>query len=263
MGFVLRGDEGTIRVRYGTNDDPRRWGYEVLQQDWYRAELVRGFPVMEASVEHPAEGYAADMGWIQVVRYQVRDPGEAGDVTVLDVPPQLSETDSPYLAFGVRPTAFDAPAIGARDVTWRARTFLTFTPDAVISRVIAPLGRFTWGYDVVDGVVAIVPIAVAGPDEWIDVLPALRERFPTWTFLDGATPDGAQPPSSTRDRRADRCSWLGLSSARHVSARSWRGGQCLISRHSSALSRDTFRPQAEGVRDVAREAGGHGGQGRS
>src|SRR3954449_1741374 len=91
----------SIHVRYGVNDDPRRWGYEVLDLDWYSEDVVRGFPVMQASVEHAAEGYAAQLGWVQVVRYQVRDPGESEDVTVFDVPPQLSETENPYFAFGV------------------------------------------------------------------------------------------------------------------------------------------------------------------
>jgi hypothetical protein len=31
--FPLRGVEGKIHVRYGVNDDPRRWGYEVLGLD--------------------------------------------------------------------------------------------------------------------------------------------------------------------------------------------------------------------------------------
>lgn len=59
---------------------------------------------MQAIAAYPAEGYAADMGWLQVVRYVVRDPGEEDQQTVFDAPPQLSGTETPYLAFGVRPT---------------------------------------------------------------------------------------------------------------------------------------------------------------
>jgi hypothetical protein len=73
--FRLRGVEGTVTVEYGVNDDPERWGYLDLKLDWYSPDAVRGFPVMQASVHHPSEGYAADVGWIQVVRYTVRDPG--------------------------------------------------------------------------------------------------------------------------------------------------------------------------------------------
>ncbi|MDP9184194.1 MAG: hypothetical protein M3O29_00815, partial [Actinomycetota bacterium] len=72
------------------NEDPERWGYLDLNLDWYSANAVRGFPVMQATVEHPSEGYGADMGWVQVVRYAVRDSGAEEDTTVFDVPPQFS-----------------------------------------------------------------------------------------------------------------------------------------------------------------------------
>jgi hypothetical protein len=182
--FVLRGIEGMIHVRYGRNDDPARWGYETLSLDWYDPDLIRGFPVMEASVEHPAEGYGADMGWVQVAQYEVRDPGAEERVTVFDVPPQLSTTDCPYLAFGVRPTAFDAPSITSREVTWRASTFLTYTPDAVLSRVIRSVAGFKWGYDVDDEEVTVCDLAPASRADWADLLPALRGRFTGWTFHD-------------------------------------------------------------------------------
>ena len=132
-----------MSVDYGVNEDPVRWGYDVLGLDWFTPELARGFPVMQASVQHAAEGYAADMGWLQVVRYDVRDAGEKEHQVVFDVPPQLSETETPYAAFGVRPTFFDAPAAVAKDMTWDADTFLAYTPDAVLSRIIHPLCGFS------------------------------------------------------------------------------------------------------------------------
>jgi hypothetical protein len=180
--FTLRGVGGTVRVRYGTNDDPARWGYPELELDWYDEDLVKGFPVMEASVEHPAEGYGADMGWVQIVHYEIRDPGEQEVVTVFDVPPQLSDTDIPYLAFGVRPTVFDAPSITSREVTWRADTFLTYTPDAVLSRLVRPLLGFRWGYDVSEGNVRVDDLVELGPDGWRANRPDLHERFSGWVF---------------------------------------------------------------------------------
>jgi hypothetical protein len=69
------------------------------------------------------------MGWIQVVQYRVHETGE--ETTVFDVPPQLSETDSPYLVFGIRPTMFDAPSTTDRDVTSGADCFLVHTPDGL------------------------------------------------------------------------------------------------------------------------------------
>jgi hypothetical protein len=186
--FVLRGVRGHAAVRYGVNENPARWGYELLDLDWFRPDLVRGFPVMQASVQHPAEGYGADMGWLQIVRYLVRDPGEEQEQVVFDVPPQLSETETPYLAFGVRPTAFDAPSIDAQDVTWDADTFLVYTPDAVLSRVLRPLCGFRWGYMVLDGVVQVTPLSLADPDDWQRNLLDLRERFTTWTFEESSFP---------------------------------------------------------------------------
>jgi hypothetical protein len=182
--FRLRGVDGTVSVEYGVNQDPERWGYAVLNLDWYRREAVHGFPFMQASVDHPSEGYAANMAWIQVVRYVVRDPGDEHDAIVFDVPPQFSDSDVPYFAFGVRPTVFDAPSIVANDVTWRAATFLVYTPDAVLSRVLRSVCGFTWGYDVRAGVREVKPLRVADYEDWRTILPDLRGRFATWDFQD-------------------------------------------------------------------------------
>jgi hypothetical protein len=149
---------------------------------------------MEASVDHPAEGYGADMGWVQIVRFEVRDSGEEEVVTIFDVPPQLSETDIPYLAFGVRPTVFDAPSITSRQVTWRAETFLTYTPDAVLSRIVRPLQGFRWGYDVVDGDVTVVDLVQLGTEAWRSDLPGLQERFGMWVFEDVDAWEADAPP---------------------------------------------------------------------
>ena len=195
--FRLRGAEGLVTVHYGANEDPVRWGYPVLQLDWFRPELVRGFPVMQASVGHPAEGYAADMGWLQVVRYRVRDPGEEETVTVFDTPPQLAETETPYAAFGIRPTFFDAPSIeGLREVSWGADTFLVYSPDAVLSRVLRPICGFKWGYQLQGGVVFLDPLSVAEAGDWERNLPDLRQRFSSWTFEEGGFFAG-------RDERAE------------------------------------------------------------
>jgi hypothetical protein len=40
--FRLRGVEGQVTVQYGVNEDPVRWGYTVLDLEWFRPELVRG-----------------------------------------------------------------------------------------------------------------------------------------------------------------------------------------------------------------------------
>jgi hypothetical protein len=42
LPFELRGVGGRIHVRYGVNDDPRRWGYEVLDLEWYAEDIGVG-----------------------------------------------------------------------------------------------------------------------------------------------------------------------------------------------------------------------------
>lgn len=168
-------------MEYGVNDDPARWGFgELVLGQAYPPKMALGFPVVQASVAYAGQGYAAVMGWVQVVRYQVHDTEE--QLTVFDVAPQLSSTDVPYLSFGVRPTLFDAPGIVHPEVTWDADSFLVHTPDAVLSRVIKAICGFKWGYRVREGKVHCLPLTVGQESDWDRNLHGLRERYPTWTF---------------------------------------------------------------------------------
>ena len=140
---------------------PTRWGWRLLGLD-VPLEHIVGFPVVEATVDYPGEGYAAVMGWVQVVRYEATDEpatGEPETVVLADVAPQLQGLGMPYVAFGVRPTYFDSPAISAPDADWRAATFLTATPDVLLSRVIEPVCGFCWGYRRKEGVTELVDAA--------------------------------------------------------------------------------------------------------
>jgi hypothetical protein len=178
LPFALRGTRGTVQVRYGDNDDPRRWGYDLLDLP-YDFERSRGFPVVEATVEHPAEGYAAAMGWIQVVRY--RGAAAAEDV-IVDVAPQLRGSGIPWFSFGPRPAFFDAPSTTDDDATFRADAFLAATPNALMTPVAEPLCGFSWGYDVAGGTPARTPLGPAGPERWAAMRPALLAACPGWTF---------------------------------------------------------------------------------
>ena len=121
--FVARGIPGRAVIQYGVNDDPSRWGYRLVGVP-FDIECARGCPVMEATVAYPAEGYAAQLGWIQIIRYGV--PGGA-EVAMVDAPPQLADAGTPWAAWGVRPTLFDAPSTSefesgsARRRSWRRR----------------------------------------------------------------------------------------------------------------------------------------------
>ena len=181
--FELRGLTGRVQVEYLVNEDPARWGYPLLQLDSFDVERSRGCPVARATVEYPAEGYAAEMAWIQVVEQRV---GAAAGEILVDVAPQMHAVEAamPYMAFGVRPTFFDAPATDDEQYEFRANAFLTASPDALMTPVVAPLCGFKWGYEVVDANPRIAPLAHAGAREWAWARAQLEERYPAWTFLD-------------------------------------------------------------------------------
>jgi hypothetical protein len=181
--FALRGAEGRVTITYWVNNDPARWGFDLLDPD-FEAEVARGFPVIQANVAFPREGYAGLLGWVQVVDYVVRRGGipEEAVWVVPDVAPQQREANTPYLAFGITPVMFDAPAFTEKNVDWTARTFLTFTPDCLMTSVVEPLCGFSWGYLIEDGLVTSKALVPASQDDWIDGRRMLRVRLPTWTF---------------------------------------------------------------------------------
>lgn len=189
--FLLRGMNGEVRVEYGINEEPEGLGYgeAVLGSD-YPADMARGFPFIQAGVAYDGVGYGADMGWVQVVRYLVHDTGE--ETTVFDAPPQLSDTDCPYFAFGIRPTMFDAPGISdVQDVTWDADAFLVHTPDAVLSRDMRAICGFKWGYRLKRAKPTAVPLVAATESDWERNVVDLGRRYPTWDF--GSSWSAQQP----------------------------------------------------------------------
>jgi hypothetical protein len=181
LRFRLRERDGRARIRYGRNDDPMRWGYGLLGFTSEQIEVARGYPVIEAKVEYSAEGYAAILSWIQVVRYWVADQEQP--TVIVDVAPQMRDSGVPYFSWGIQPTLFDAPAFGREpDVVWRAWSFLTYTPDALMTPVIEPACGFRWGYDIRGGFIAPTDVLSAGLAEWLDIRNDLRERYPQWRF---------------------------------------------------------------------------------
>lgn len=181
--FVVRDLPGEVTVRYGVNADPSGVGYGAwVLGDEYPPEMALGFPVIQADVDYQGQGYVAVMAWIQVVRFDTHDGVEPK--TVFDVAPQITDSDVPYMSFGVRPTLFDAPGFTKPDVTWDADSFLVHTPDAVLSRIVSPICGFKWGYRMTGGVVRPLPVSVAEASDWQRNLGDLRDRYPSWTFHD-------------------------------------------------------------------------------
>jgi hypothetical protein len=180
--FRLRGADGVVRVSLTRNDEPARWGWRLLGLD-VPLEYIVGFPVIKATVDFSAEGYAAVLGWVQVVRYEATDEPET--VVLADVAPQLQGLGMPYVAFGVLPTYFDSPAIAAPDADWRAATFLTASPDVLLSRVIEPVCGFCWGYQRSGGETEVVEATQAGDDDWLAARAELVTHYPDWEWRSG------------------------------------------------------------------------------
>jgi len=196
--FRLRGARGSVTVSFRANEDPERWGYGLLGLTW-PTDLAKGLPVLEARTECPVDGYAAVMGWIQVVRIEVLessrplvaglDEAPAGRHEWVDGPPQLRGLGVPFTSFGACPTLFDAPASTESDTTFRADSFLTASPDALISRASFPLLGLRWGYSTRAGQLPeLLEPTVLDGSAWVEALPLLRETFPEWEF-------GSEAPS--------------------------------------------------------------------
>ena len=179
--FSFRGHEGSATVTYRGNEDPERWGYGLLGLPW-PSSLATGLPVLEVDVSTPLEGYGAVMGWIQVVRIHVADsstslvPGNekapAGDHIWVDVPPQLQALGVPFVSFGRCPTLFDAPASTESDVRFVADSFLTASPDALVSRRSQACFGLRWGYSTKLGEPAeLVPPTLLHRSDWEQAIP--------------------------------------------------------------------------------------------
>ena len=141
--FSLRGREGALTVSYGANDDPEAWGYDLLGLPW-PSSLAQGLPVLTAQVSCQVQGYAAVMGWVRIVRIHISElstslvvDGEKappGDHSWVDGPPHLRGLGVPFVSFGHCPTLFDAPGSTESDIRFIADSFLTASPDALITR---------------------------------------------------------------------------------------------------------------------------------
>jgi hypothetical protein len=178
--FELSALAGEVVVSFGENDDPAHWGYDLLGLD-FPWEVSRGFPVFRADVAYAGDGYAAVFGWVQVVWMSVT--GEAEARVMVDVAPQLIGSGFPYVSFGVEATMFDAPSTTLRDVGWVARTFLTASPDRLMTRVVAPVVGFRWGYTVKGGEVGVDVLAAASADDWVLARGVIAAQFTDWDFL--------------------------------------------------------------------------------
>jgi hypothetical protein len=95
------------------------------------------------------------------------------------------DVNTPYGYFGMAPDLFDAPFRVSRPaMSWRARSYLCVSPDAVVTPAALPIAAFTWGFD--------IPTEGSGPqladvsevpvETWEEHLPVLTSQYAGWTF---------------------------------------------------------------------------------
>jgi hypothetical protein len=189
--FLLRDHKGAVSATFEANHAPSSWGYAILGLPW-PSQLAEGMPVLEVTVRYEREGYESVMGWIQVVRIHVAESSEmrthetekapTGDHTWVDGPPNLRGLGFPFVSFGPRPTLFDAPASTESRVRFVADSFLTASPDGLITPTSQPCLGLRWGYSTLAGKTELIIPEEIGPAEWQEALPTLEAQFPSWTF---------------------------------------------------------------------------------
>jgi len=181
--FNLRGVTGRVEVVVEPNRKPTELGCALLD-DRIEADAALGFPVCTATIHYERSGYAAALGWIQLVRST--DGESHGEAFELDPLALLRGVDTPYAFFGVKPVLFDAPFRPDRaDLEWQAHTFLCFSPDAVMTKTVYAATGFTWGFWLERGVLSFRDPETLPATAWTSHVPTLATAFPDWTFAPG------------------------------------------------------------------------------
>ncbi|MGE0140229.1 MAG: hypothetical protein AB7L17_14070 [Ilumatobacteraceae bacterium] len=173
LDFAVRGASGRVTVSMSRNDDPVSIGCDPAAQD---------FPVCEATVTTQLRGYAALLGWVQLVG-TCAAPG--ADRTFVTDPLQIFEhLDLPFGFYGIDPTLFDAPYRRDRGqyLDWLAHSFLCASPDGPMQRHVQPLAAFQWGFVLEAGSVRVVPATPLSLREWAVHRSLLGAAHPSWEF---------------------------------------------------------------------------------
>lgn len=178
--FHLRGIPGHITVHVTANDDPTHVGCDLLADD-ISPDAALGYPICRAAVEYGRDGYAATFGWTQLVRSS--DSNQRPDEFELDPISIYRDVLTPYAWFGVKPVFFDAPFRPERnDLRWCARTFLCYSPDAVMTKQARPLAGFTWGFDIHARRIHMHRPTALPAATWDEHVALLEQTYPAWLF---------------------------------------------------------------------------------
>jgi len=176
VAFKLRSIQGHVSIAYARNDRPDQVGSGAASF---------GFPVCHATVNYPARGYNAVLGWVQLVRSgDNTSHGRAFEIDPLEF---LGDVPHPFCWIGVSPDMFDAPSRSPRhDLDWTAHTFLCVPEGSTSSglSVHALLG-FAWGFRIRNDDIHLVPPTPLGAKDWDQHVNVLASRYPSWRFAEG------------------------------------------------------------------------------
>jgi hypothetical protein len=174
LPFTLRDRTGTIDIVVDATRDPAALGAPPDAQ---------GLAHCEATITYPASGYAALLGWIQMVRST--DNRSRGEQFEMDPLTFIGEVAHPFGFFGVKPVLFDAPSRPTRDsLDWLAHSFLCHVADYEAREVHALTG-FSWGFTIADGDTAVIEPRGLDAADWDQQLDLLHAEHPAWRFAPG------------------------------------------------------------------------------
>lgn len=175
IDFAVRGVEGRIAVTMAPNEDPEALGCDPS---------ARGFPVCQATVETPLQGYRALLGWVQVVGTRSSD----ADARRFGIDPLqvFDGVETPFGFYGMHPTLFDAPSRRDRSqpLDWLAHSFLCASPSAPMERTVQPVVAFRWGFTISAGAVELARPEPLPLSSWTTHRTLLETAFPSWRFVD-------------------------------------------------------------------------------
>jgi len=179
--------KGVVKVYYSVNKGIKDSGFTAIGRD-FTDEMVKGFPVLRATITFGGKGYEAMFGWIQIVSHIHRNGLEKH--FTIDLARSMEGNDFPYCQVGYKDTFFDAPCNRPRtSMTWRAYTFLfpfVSQPNREGGRRFYPLAGFTWGYVLSNRgrTVEVLDVKRITANEWKRLFPkCLPHRFPAWYRL--------------------------------------------------------------------------------
>ena len=175
LPFSLRGLAGDVDISLDITRDPEDLGA--------MSEAI-GLPHCQATIDYPGRGYAAMLGWVQLVRST--DNNSGGKQFEMDPLMLVGEVAHPFAFFGVTPTLFDAPARSSRaDLDWLAHSFLCYLKDIDGDvRIVPAITGFSWGFTIAAGETTVIPARPLTAADWSLHRDLLHAEHPGWRFVE-------------------------------------------------------------------------------